>query len=377
MFQVFFENCFRRSKRGLLLNGFFCAASFGDSDVAMVSSVATTQYSTVSRQFIADWLAALRPLCSDAQYLSTLKRAGLVENQNPSHGRVTLDQIVSLYQLAAIETGDEMMGLWSRPIRPRALQHLLTSVREATSLTSALYRFSTFWNLLLDDYQFTLTDTDNGLTLALNPQGDAPVQRFGHILILKLAHGLMSWLSSQEAPVKEVRFAFPRPDFYQDYAVIFPAHVQFNCPVTSVSFDLRALGSVQMRSTAELHLFLENAPRDWIFTRSREHTQSLRVRGHLSQMGWESANLSRVAQAMNMTPRTLMRKLENDDTSFQAIKDALRRDIAIRHLQIGQMSIEAIAHEVGFSSAANFHRAFHRWTGTTPGAYRYKKLSDS
>lgn len=340
----------------------------------MIAEVVPTLYSTVSRQFIADWLAALRPLCTDAEYQSFLKRADLIEGQNLSQARVTLDQIVCLYQLAAVETGDEMMGLWARPIRPRALQHLLTSLREATSLTSALYRFSTFWNLLLDDYQLTLTQKDSVLVLALQPQGEVPVHSFGHMLILKLAHGILSWLAGQETPVKQVWFAFASPAFAQDYAVIFPAIVTFDRPATSISFDLNKLGPVQMRSTAELDLFLENAPRDWIFTRSREHTQSLRLRSYLSQTGWENANLTEAARSMHMTPRTLIRKLEADGSSFQSIKDALRRDIAIRHLAMAQKSVEAIAHEVGFSSAANFHRAFQRWTGNTPSSYRRSRI---
>ncbi|MGC1496039.1 MAG: AraC family transcriptional regulator ligand-binding domain-containing protein [Sulfitobacter sp.] len=332
--------------------------------------VASTLYSTVSRLFIVDWLDALRPLCTDIEYLSLLERTDLVAEQNPSQGRVTLDQIVGLYQLAAVETGDEMMGLWSRPVRPRALQHLLTSVREATSLPSALYRFSTFWNLLLDDYQFALTEKDSAWVLALQPLSERPVQKFGHMLILKLAHGLLSWLARQEVPVKEVGFNFESPSFERDYAVIFPAPVTFDVAETFIAFDLRHLGPVQIRSTAELDRFLENAPRDWIFTRSHEHTQALRVRSYLSQMGWENANLSEVARSMHMTPRTLIRKLQADGTSFQSIKDDLRRDIAIRHLSVGEKNVEAIAHEVGFSSAANFHRAFQRWTGNTPRSYR-------
>ncbi len=343
----------------------------------MINAVTPTLYSTVSRDIIADWLAALRPLCSDAEYVSLLGRADLVTDQTPSQGRVTLDQIVSLYRFAAVETGDEMMGLWSRPVRPRALQHLLTSVREATSLPSALYRFSTFWNLLLDDYQFTLTEQENVLILALEPRFDGSVQRFGHMLILKLAHGLLSWLATTEVPVNEVCFAFERPSFAQDYAVIFPAPVTFDTAETSISFDIANLGPVQRRSTAELDLFLENAPRDWIFTKSHNHTQSLRVRNFLSQMGWENSNLTETAKSMHLTPRTLIRKLKADGTSFQSIKDALRRDIAIRHLQAGQMSVEAIADAVGFSSAANFHRAFQRWTGATPSSYRRSRISTS
>lgn len=331
-------------------------------------------FSTVSSRFVADWLEALRPLCTVAHFQSLLERSELLAD--PEQGRVTLDQIVCLYQLAAVETGDEMMGLWSRPIRPRALQHLLTSVREARSLSAALYRFSTFWNLLLDDYQFELVETGEAMALRLTPTGERAAQRFGHMLILKLAHGLLSWLARYEVPVKAVEFAFPCPAFEEDYAVIFPAPVRFGATVTSIAFDLADLGPVQLRSAADLGVFLENAPRDWIFTRSSEHTQSLRVRSYLSQSGWEGANLAQAAEAMHMTPRTLMRRLEADGTSFQAIKDALRRDIAIRHLQAGQDSVEAIALELGFSSAANFHKAFQRWTGNTPRSYK-RKLPDT
>ncbi|AVL53185.1 AraC family transcriptional regulator [Roseobacter denitrificans] len=326
--------------------------------------------STVSSQFIADWLAALRPLCSADHFTDLLQRSDLQSGEDVQNGRVTLDQIVCLYQLAAVETGDEMMGLWSRPIRHRALQHLLTSVREATSLSSALYRFSTFWNLLLDDYEFTFSEDETGSVLRLTPRGDHEPQRFGHMLILKLAHGLISWLARDEVPVTAVDFAFARPRFDEDYAVIFPAPVRFDQSATAITFDLSLQGPVQLRSTADLDVFLQNAPRDWIFTRSEVHTQSLRVRSYLSQAGWDTANLTGAARALHLTPRTLIRKLEADGTSFQMIKDALRRDIAIRHLQTGQHSIEAIAHEVGFSSAANFHKAFQRWTGNTPSSYR-------
>lgn len=341
-----------------------------------MSVASSPLFSTVSSQFIADWLDALRPLCSHDHFVSLLKRSDLEPEIDHPNGRVTLDQIVCLYQLAAVETGDEMMGLWSRPIRPRALQHLLTSVREATSLPSVLYRFSTFWNLLLDDYQFDLVETDTTLALTLLPQGDRKARPFGHMLILKLAHGLMSWLARYEIPVKAVDFSFKRPAFEEDYAVIFPAPVQFDQPATSLSFDLSTLGAVQIRSAADLESFLRNAPRDWIFTNSSEHTQSLRVRAYLGQTDWGQANLTQTARAMHMTPRTLIRKLEADGTSFQSIKDALRRDIAIRQLQTGQLSVEAIAQDIGFSSAASFHKAFQRWTGKAPGTYRRRQAVD-
>lgn len=326
---------------------------------------------TVSTAFVQDWLDALS-LCSAPDALaSLLRRAGLQAGALDPAQRVTLNEIARLYQLAAPETGDEMMGLWSRPIRPRALQHLVTVQREARNMPSALYRFTTFWNLLLDDFRLDLRSDPDEVELTLVPYepGTQP-QRFGHMLILKLAHGLLSWLGGVETPVKEVRFAFDQPSFAADYAVVFPCPVRFSAPCTSIVFDPQHFTQPIARSQAEASEFLERAPLDWIFTGSRAHTYSLRVRAYLYGAAWQTSQLTDAARGLQMTPRTLNRRLKDEGTSFQDIKDALRRDIAIRALQQGGESIEQIAFDTGFSAPANFHRAFRRWTNRTPGSYR-------
>lgn len=326
---------------------------------------------TVSAGFIQDWLDALGSRCTPEMLRSLLHRSGLQSGPMNPQQRVTLEEIARLYQLAAPETGDEMMGLWSRPIRPRALQHLVTVQREASSLVSALYRFSTFWNLLLDDFRLELMHRSDEVELVLIPYSiETQPQRFGHMLILKLAHGLLSWLAGAETDVKTVRFAFARPDFAADYAVVFPCPVEFDAPHTSILFDPNQFKRPIARSPAEASVFLQRAPIDWIFTSSRSHTHSLRVRAHLYGAAWQTCQLPEVAAALGMTPRTLNRRLKEEGTSFQEIKDALRRDIAIRAIQQGLASIEQISFDTGFSAPANFHRAFRKWTGRTPGSYR-------
>ncbi|MCV2882985.1 AraC family transcriptional regulator [Actibacterium sp. XHP0104] len=336
----------------------------------MINASDPVSLTTVSRGLIADWLEAMRRCFSDPEMRDLLRRAGLEASQDHPNARVTLEQIVAIYQIAAVESGDEMMGLWSRPIRSRALQHLLTTVLAADTLRSALHRFSTFWNLLLEDFRFDLTDQGRTLTLSLHPLGEGPVQRFGHLLILKLAHGVLSWLAGYEVPVHSVHFAFAQPPYAEDYTVIFPARVGFDAPCSEISFDASTLGTPVARNKSELVDFVKRAPRDWIFTAYREHAQSLRVREFLFRSNWQNCRLVDAADAFRMTPRTLMRRLDAEGTSFQAIKDALRRDIAIRDLRETRKTVDQIAEDLGFSSATNFHRAFRRWTGDTPGAHR-------
>ncbi|KPD10433.1 AraC family transcriptional regulator [Phaeobacter sp. 11ANDIMAR09] len=335
----------------------------------MLSDQNTVILPTVSRAFLEDWLQLVRQQCPAQQLSGFLDQIGLVEAAQPG-GRVTHDQIVRFYQLIAAETGDEMMGLWSRPIRSGTLKHLCASMRGASSLSAALYRFTSFWNLLLDDYELLLEAEAGQMCILLEPRGTDQPQRFGHMLMLKLAHGVASWLTGRELPLAEVGFAFERPVFSQDYPVLFPAPILFGETRSRIVFR-KDLGDLAVsRSELDMQEFLLRAPRDWIFTSFREHALSLHLREMLLQADRLDYHLRDAARELNLTPRTLIRRLDSEGTSFQSIKDGLRRDIAIRDLSRGLKSIEEISQDLGFASAANFHRAFRRWTDATPGSYR-------
>jgi len=71
-----------------------------------------------------------------------------------------------------------------------------------------------------------------------------------------------------------------------------------------------------------------------------------------------------------MSPQTLRRHLQQEGESFQAIKDHWRRDLAINLLAESSLPIAEIARRTGFSEPSALHRAFKKWTGLAPGAYR-------
>lgn len=83
-----------------------------------------------------------------------------------------------------------------------------------------------------------------------------------------------------------------------------------------------------------------------------------------------------VAARLAMSPATLRRRLQAEGTSYQRLKDAVRRDAAITSLVAGHEPIAELAARIGFSEDTAFHRAFRRWTGTTPGAYRLNGAPD-
>lgn len=73
---------------------------------------------------------------------------------------------------------------------------------------------------------------------------------------------------------------------------------------------------------------------------------------------------------MHMTKRTLMRRLKEEGTTYQQLKDRVRRDRAVTLLRDHVLSVSAVAEAVGFSDAAVFARSFRKWTGTSPREFR-------
>ena len=81
-------------------------------------------------------------------------------------------------------------------------------------------------------------------------------------------------------------------------------------------------------------------------------------------------NLEQIAPRLHMSARTLHRRLEEEGTSFRQVLAEVRREIGARHLSERRLAIGEIAFLLGFSEPSAFHRAFKRWTGHAPLAYR-------
>lgn len=86
-------------------------------------------------------------------------------------------------------------------------------------------------------------------------------------------------------------------------------------------------------------------------------------------------DLDSLAGRLAMSPRTLRRRLREEGVSYRDIIARLQLDESVRLLQATAVPIADIARQVGFDDLPNFYRAFRRWTGTTPGAYRERPVT--
>lgn len=93
--------------------------------------------------------------------------------------------------------------------------------------------------------------------------------------------------------------------------------------------------------------------------------QAMRAELHLGEPSADT-----MATRLGFSRSTLFRRLRDEGTSFARVLDELRRDMAIDYLTSSRIPAAEVAYLVGFSEAAAFSRAFHRWMGQTPGRFR-------
>jgi AraC-like DNA-binding protein len=149
-----------------------------------------------------------------------------------------------------------------------------------------------------------------------------------------------------------------------------PCPLQFASASSSLLFQRRYLDMPLLQDERTLKHFLERSPADLLARPDEGDSLSSRLRRLLSRDTEHWPDLESVAQQLHVSPQTLRRHLREEGASFQGLKDQLRRDIAIYHLGRADLSLQQIAEQLGFSEPSAFHRAFKKWTGLTPGAYR-------
>jgi AraC-like DNA-binding protein len=169
-----------------------------------------------------------------------------------------------------------------------------------------------------------------------------------------------------------VSFEHAVPAYAEEYAHVFDGvKVVSDADTTCLSFDRALLDATQLHHDPEVQALLESQALRRIDSIEGELSYSDRVR-HLLLGGIASRgqDMEAVARALEVSVRSLRRRLQVEGASFADLADETRATLAKRLLADHGRAIEHAAYELGFSDPRAFHRAFKRWTGTTPSEFR-------
>ena len=335
----------------------------------------TPRQSTVAPGFVRGMLAGMRLRGIDPGPL--LREAGVSSETGEGRGaRVPIGQYAELYNAVVRALGDEGFGLFAGPLRPGTFEFLCRSALGSAHLGEALDRAARFLALGLPDLAVSvrrdgaraLIEIRETRRLRLRP-GD-PARVFAFEWLLRLLHGLACWLAGRGIALDLVRFPYPRPAHAADYGLVYTEHSHFDADVLLATLDAAFLDLPVVRDHADLPAFLAGAPGKISMLYRRDREMARVVRTQLAQALPRPYALEDAARDMHLAPRTLHRRLADEGTSFRAIKDALRRELAVARLEKTRASIARIASDLGYSEPSAFFRAFQAWTGEAPSRYR-------
>ncbi len=338
-----------------------------------VDSTPPMDKDTVSIHFAAAAVARLAPPARRR----VLAASGIAEEwlQQP-RARVPAASFAALWMAVAHEIDDEFFGLDRRRMKVGSFALLCHAALAAPTLEMALRQMLRGFSVFLDDVQssFELAGPDVVVKLD-NRIADADARRFADETLLVMIHGLLCWLAGRRIALRGVAFAWPRPPHAGEYLAMFSEHLSFDAPATTMRFGAALLAQPPAQDAAALKAFLRTAPQSVFLRYRNESGWTARVRRilrrHAGHASWPV--LEELAAELQVAPTTLRRRLDAEGSSVQAIKDQLRRDLAIHHLSRSALGVADIAALVGFQEPSAFHRAFKRWTGVQPGEYRLRR----
>lgn len=183
---------------------------------------------------------------------------------------------------------------------------------------------------------------------------------------------VFGWLIGEPLAVRVVLLAARNRDHAAPFTDLFGAPVIANQACSALEFDAGQLSRAIVRNAAELKDFLAypllQPEPDAVPVKI-----SQRVGAYLELAlaeGRGAPTFDRIALHLGVSEATLRRRLREEATSYQVLKEQSQRRLAEYHLRHTDRPVAEIAQRLGFSNAASLRRAFHRWTGTTPKALR-------
>ncbi|WP_433546238.1 AraC family transcriptional regulator [Streptomyces sp. CA-294286] len=287
--------------------------------------------------------------------------------------RVTSTQFAHLFRALYRTTQDEFLGLSATRSRPGTFAMMCYAALSCPDLGRATERGTAFYALFDGGPDLTLRRTGSEAVFTVHNELRTDEDRFLTECMMIIWHRLCSWLTGRRLPLLWADFGYSPPPHQDEYASLFGCPVRFGTPRTAAGFDAHWLTAPLVRDEAALDALLRRAPFDLLTRREYGTTVAEQVRRTLARSLRTSPRLptlTETAARLAVSPATLRRRLDRENTSFQQLKDAVRRDAAIAGLTEGREPIAELAARLGFSEDTSFHRAFRRWTGTTPGAYR-------
>jgi AraC-like DNA-binding protein len=282
--------------------------------------------------------------------------------------RITQARVDSLWSKVNELIDDPCFGLRGAKFwHPSHLHALGYAWLSSGTLREALNRAARYAHIIGEDREHRMEDTAKGLTATLSHSLKLPAHMDLSMSILMSACRLN--YGADLNPV-EVHFIHSKPARAEEYYSYFNAPVKFNADYDSLTLPADAvdrrlpIGNPQLAKLSDQHIISYLAELD-------KNNIVQRVKGAIVDM-LPSGGVSgeKMAQRLNMSTRSLQRKLQSAHTTFGTLLDEVRQEIAEHYIHDSTVSLMEIAFVLGYSEYSSFCRAYKRWMKISPSEIR-------
>jgi AraC-like DNA-binding protein len=292
--------------------------------------------------------------------------------------RVSATAYARLWRLLARRLDDEFFGMDPRKLKSGSLAFLCRASMAQPTLAAALEAGLGFVSLMLERLPAHLIHQQSLAEIVLLEPEPEPKRAFTYFTYWMIIHGVACWLAGRRIPILAIELRCARPDFCDDYQVMFSDNLRFDRPRTRMIFSADCLDLPVKRSPEELKRFLAHAPANILVKYRDPDSLATRIKQDLRQMPAETwPETDGLANTLCMSASTLRRRLAEEGQTYQGLKDSVRKELAIIWLADPEISFSEIATRLGFADVSSFYKAFRKWSGSNPGHYRSLILNEA
>ncbi|MEI7995704.1 MAG: AraC family transcriptional regulator ligand-binding domain-containing protein [Methylococcaceae bacterium] len=288
--------------------------------------------------------------------------------------------IIDLKQLHAIVTavekasGHPAIGLLSgEDFDFDYLPHLKAFIMSAHTLREAFESTRATQKLITPLFILNMEDAGKVTNIKLKPDIALCAEDERHYTEMTFAciKSLTNRLMRKTVAPQAVHFRHGQSEITPWYADHFGSIIVLNAPENAIIYDRTIMDIplpgrfTEIRQQAGNILKQQMADSPLQGGLAEDLKRLLATHGYLF-----NAPIEQVARSLNMSTRTLQRRLAENINSFAEIRDQIRFQLAAEALKSKRKSIEEIGDKLGFSDRHSFSRAFKRWSGLTPSTYR-------
>lgn len=303
--------------------------------------------------------------------------AGHAPELDDRDARLTEAECAGLFDRAAELLRDDALGLHvGETIRPGHYGVLGYVAMNCGTLGEALSRLNRYQALVLDIGPMGVQMKAGEVRLSWNPDSERPFRQLAEFNLAGLVT-FARWISGRASAPRRLEFNYAAPANLSEHQRIFGCELVFDQPHYAIVLPDDWLRQPLIQpDPAMRELMLRLAEKQMLgLSRGDDalaKTRSL-IAKHLSE---GELTLEQLAAQLDMSARTLQRKLKDAGLGYTQLVDSVRQELAERYLADPKLDLNDLAFLLGFSEQSAFQRAFKRWMGESPGAYRRRLVAE-